>query len=76
MPLKTRVIETEPEPDHKLLDKNGEDLEVYLTAETAFAEYECTACVIDFKDTYVLQTKLFRLAHPPHLVLIMCVCFV
>jgi hydrocephalus-inducing protein len=59
-PLKNKVIETEPEPDHKLVDKNGEDLEVFLTAETTFAEYECPSRVIKFKDTYVLQTKAFK----------------
>ena len=54
------MVETEAEPEHKVFDKTGEDLDVFLTAEAAYAKYECPSRVIDFKDTYVLQTKVFR----------------
>ena len=59
-PMKSRVVETEPEPEHKVIEKNGEDLELFLTGEAAYAKYDCPSRLIDFKDTYVLQTKVFR----------------
>lgn len=59
-PMKSRVVETEPEPEHKVIDKNGEDLELFLTGEAAYAKYDCPSRLIDFRDTYVLQTKVFR----------------
>lgn len=59
-PVKGKVIETEAEPENKQLDKTGEDLEVFLTAETAFADYECPSRAIKFKNTYILQTKVYK----------------
>lgn len=60
LPIKRKIIETEAEPENKLLDKAGEDLEVFLTAQTAFAEYECPSRTVVFKDTYLLQSQKFR----------------
>ena len=59
--MKRKVIETEPEPEYKIINEDeGGDINVFLSAVTTYAEYECPTSAISFKDTYILQTKVFR----------------
>ena len=54
-------METEPEPEYKIINEDeGGDINVFLSAVTTYAEYECPTSAISFKDTYILQTKVFR----------------
>lgn len=63
LPAKKKVVEVEPEPPHELTSaEGGLDIDMHFSAIVSTAEYDCPTRAISFKDTYVLQTKIFKLA--------------
>ena len=59
-PAKKKVIETDPEPAHSVIDDSHRDLEVLVSAMADFTKYECSIKEVRFKDTLMYQTKAFR----------------
>lgn len=60
MPAKQKVTEKEPEPEHKVSEEGSRDIDLFVSAEINFAEYECSVKNIWFKDTYMFQTRAYR----------------
>ena len=59
-PAKQKVIETEAEPAYVEVDSTSTDLNVHITAVFGYTQYECSTDTILFKDTCVLQTKVYK----------------
>ena len=55
-----QVIETEPEPAHTAVDGSHRDLELYVSAIVDFAHYECSVQEVNFKDTLMYQSRVYR----------------
>lgn len=53
-------METEDEPEHAVVDGGTRALDTLLCANVAFAEYSCETNVINFKDTLMLQTRIYE----------------
>lgn len=60
VPAKQKITEKEPEPEHRAEESSAKDLNVFVSALVSFAEYECAATTVKFKDTYMFQTRLYR----------------
>ena len=60
VPAKQKITEKEPEPEYKAEESSSKDLNVFVSALVSFAEYECAATSVNFKDTYMFQTRLYR----------------
>ena len=58
-PGKRKVIETEQEPPHSVVDDSHRDLELFVSAVTNFAKYECSVGEVKFRDTLIYQTRLY-----------------
>lgn len=58
-PAKRKVIETDPEPAHSVVDDSHRDLEVLLSAVADFTKYSCPVKEVRFKDTLMYQSKAF-----------------
>ncbi|XP_010189967.1 PREDICTED: hydrocephalus-inducing protein homolog, partial [Mesitornis unicolor] len=58
-PAKKKVIETEPEPAHTVLEKSGREVELRLSAIVDYAEFKLDTDVIQFKETLLFQTRTF-----------------
>ena len=62
LPAKKKVIECEPEPSHEVTSSEGGfDIDVHFSAIINNTEYDCPIKVISFKDTNILQTRIFQL---------------
>ncbi len=59
-PAKKKVIETDPEPPHSVLDDSHRELEVLVSAVADFTKYACHVKEVRFKDTLMYQSKAFR----------------
>lgn len=55
-----QVIETDPEPAHSIIEENHQDLQIQISANVNFAQYECQKYDIRFKETLVYQTRVFE----------------
>lgn len=58
-PLKKKVVETEKEPPHRVLDDSYRDLELSVTGVADFCKYECAVRDIKFKETLIYQRRVF-----------------
>lgn len=58
-PLKKRVVETEREPAHQVLDDSHRDLELLVTGISDFCKYECPIHEVKFRDTLMYQTRVY-----------------
>ncbi|XP_068874988.1 hydrocephalus-inducing protein homolog [Aphelocoma coerulescens] len=56
-PIKERVLEAVPEPAHTVVEESSREAEVYLSALVAYAEFELSTAVVQFKDTFPFQTR-------------------
>lgn len=52
-PLKKRVVETEKEPSHQVVDDSHRDLELSVTGVADFCKYECSIRDIKFRETLI-----------------------
>ena len=59
-PAKKKVIETDPEPAHSVVDESHRDLEVLISAVADFAKFECPVKEIRFKDTLMYQSRTYH----------------
>ncbi len=60
-PAKKKVIETDTEPAHSVVDESHRDLELLISAVADFATFVCPVKEIRFKDT-LMYTKLIAAA--------------
>ncbi|XP_049339422.1 hydrocephalus-inducing protein homolog isoform X2 [Astyanax mexicanus] len=60
-PAKKKVVETDPEPDHTVVDNSSRELELTVSAVCDYAQFECQAEPIHFKDTTLYQTRVFQM---------------
>ncbi|XP_075621905.1 hydrocephalus-inducing protein homolog [Balearica regulorum gibbericeps] len=58
-PVKKKVIETDPEPAHTVLENSSREVELLLSAVVDYAEFELDTDVIQFKETLLFQTRTF-----------------
>ncbi|XP_033116735.1 hydrocephalus-inducing protein homolog isoform X2 [Anneissia japonica] len=58
-PSKKKVIETEPEPTHVIMDDSNRDIELRVSVNADFAKFKCKPDVINFKDTLMFQTRVY-----------------
>ncbi|NXW03107.1 HYDIN protein, partial [Fregetta grallaria] len=58
-PVKKKVIETDPEPAHTVLEKSGREVELRLSAVVDYADFKLDTNVIRFKETLLFQTRTF-----------------
>ncbi|XP_042636791.1 hydrocephalus-inducing protein homolog [Orycteropus afer afer] len=57
---KKKVIETDPEPAHTVLEEIYRELHLQISANVDFASYRCPTSDVRFKDTLVYQTRVFE----------------
>uniref|UniRef100_A0A8C3KHX2 HYDIN axonemal central pair apparatus protein n=1 Tax=Calidris pygmaea TaxID=425635 RepID=A0A8C3KHX2_9CHAR len=58
-PVKKKVIETDPEPAHALLEKSIREVELRLSAVIDHAKFQLDTDTIQFKETLLFQTRIF-----------------
>ncbi|NXI70129.1 HYDIN protein, partial [Anseranas semipalmata] len=58
-PVKKKVIETDPEPAHSVLENSSREVELRLSAVVDYAEFKLDTDVILFKETLLFQTRKF-----------------
>ncbi|MGH0129444.1 UNVERIFIED_CONTAM: hypothetical protein FKN15_002207 [Acipenser sinensis] len=59
-PAKKKVIETDPEPVHTVLENTARELPLQVSAVADYAQFQCKAETIRFKDTLLFQTRVFE----------------
>lgn len=59
-PAKQKVIETEPETPHAVVDGSHRDLELTASGVAGYTKYECSTSEVKFRDTLMFQTRAFR----------------
>ena len=59
-PAKKKVVETEPEPPHTLVEESKRTLGLVVSGVVDYCQYECSVRNIKFKDTLMYQTRCFR----------------
>ncbi|XP_013359426.1 PREDICTED: hydrocephalus-inducing protein homolog isoform X2 [Chinchilla lanigera] len=57
---KRKVIETDPEPVHSIVEENHRELRIQISANVDFASYQCQKNDVYFKETLVYQTRVFE----------------
>ncbi|CAO2609942.1 Hydrocephalus-inducing protein [Lemmus lemmus] len=57
---KRKVIETDPEPAHSVVEENYRELRIQISANVDFASYQCHTNDVFFKETLVYQTRVFE----------------
>ncbi|CAH7062215.1 Hydin [Phodopus roborovskii] len=57
---KRKVIETDPEPAHSILEENYRELRIQISANVDFSSYQCNTHDVFFKETLVYQTRVFE----------------
>lgn len=58
-PAKKKVVETEPEPPHTLVEESKRTLGLVVSGVVDYCQYECSVRNIKFKDTLMYQTRCF-----------------
>ncbi|KFV73572.1 Hydrocephalus-inducing protein, partial [Struthio camelus australis] len=58
-PVKKKVIETDPEPAHTVLEESSREVELRLSAVVDYAEFKLDTDLIQFKETLLFQTRTF-----------------
>ncbi|KAG7333195.1 hypothetical protein KOW79_003330 [Hemibagrus wyckioides] len=60
-PAKKKVVETDPEPVHSVVENSFRELELGISAICDYAKFECDAEPIHFKDTMLFQTRVVKM---------------
>ncbi|NXC39739.1 HYDIN protein, partial [Penelope pileata] len=58
-PVKKKVIETDPEPAHTILEQSSREVELRLSAVVDYADFQLDTSTIRFKETLLFQTRTF-----------------
>ncbi|NWZ93003.1 HYDIN protein, partial [Nesospiza acunhae] len=56
-PQTERVVKTVAEPAHTVLEESSQEVEVYLSAVVAYAQFQLSTTRVQFKDTLPFQTR-------------------
>lgn len=59
-PAKKKVIETEKEPHHSVIEDSQRDVELWVTLVADYCKYECPIQEICFRDTLMYQTRMYN----------------
>ena len=59
-PAKKKVTETDPEPSHHEVEDSVRTIQLLVSAVADFCKYKCKTETIRFKDTLMLQTRVFE----------------
>ncbi|MEE6500185.1 hypothetical protein FKM82_003696, partial [Ascaphus truei] len=59
-PTKKKVIETDPEPTHLVLDEGSHELELLVSTTVDHAQYTAKSDKVQFKDTLLYQTRVYK----------------
>ena len=62
-PAKRKVVETEPEPPHTVVEDSQRTLGLVVSGVVDYCKYECSVDNIKFKDTLMYQTRYYRFEH-------------
>ncbi|KAJ8272065.1 hypothetical protein COCON_G00109240 [Conger conger] len=60
-PAKKKVLETDPEPEHSVLENSSRELELLISAVCDYAQFSCPTDPIRFRDTLLYQTRAFQI---------------
>ncbi|KTG35348.1 hypothetical protein cypCar_00023228 [Cyprinus carpio] len=60
-PTKRKVVATDPEPPHSVVENSSREMELIVNATCDYAKYQCDTGPIRFKDTMLYQTRVFHL---------------
>ncbi|KAL6479129.1 hypothetical protein MHYP_G00125620 [Metynnis hypsauchen] len=60
-PAKKKVVETDPEPVHLVVENSSRELELRISATCDYTTFECDAESIHFNDTMLYQTRVFQI---------------
>ncbi|XP_039769505.1 hydrocephalus-inducing protein homolog isoform X2 [Ornithorhynchus anatinus] len=60
LPVKKKVIETDPEPTHTLLEDSSRELELQISAVVDYTAFKCEMENVQFKETLLFQTRVFK----------------
>ncbi|XP_035275425.1 hydrocephalus-inducing protein homolog [Anguilla anguilla] len=60
-PAKRKVLETDPEPEHSVLDGSSRELELLISAVCDHAQFSCPTDSIRFRDTLLYQARAFQI---------------
>ncbi|XP_067276661.1 hydrocephalus-inducing protein homolog isoform X2 [Pseudorasbora parva] len=60
-PNKRKVVATDPEPPHSVVENSSREMELMVSATCDFFKYQCDTGPIRFKDTMLYQTRVFKL---------------
>lgn len=62
-PAKRKVVETEPEPPHSVVEESHRPLPLVASGVVDHCRYESAVTTLKFKDTLMYQTRKYRLVH-------------
>ena len=62
-PAKRKVVETEPEPSHSVVEESQRPLPLVVSGIVDHCKYESAVTTLKFKDTLMYQTRKYRLVH-------------
>ncbi|XP_069822484.1 hydrocephalus-inducing protein homolog isoform X3 [Dendropsophus ebraccatus] len=57
---KKKVIETDPEPAHVILEEEAREVELLITATVDYAQYKASCEPVHFRDTLLYQTRVYK----------------
>ncbi|XP_056381388.1 hydrocephalus-inducing protein homolog isoform X2 [Hyla sarda] len=57
---KKKVIETDPEPSHMVLDEEVREVELLISATVDYAWYKANCEAVHFRDTLLYQTRVYK----------------
>ncbi|XP_036605974.1 hydrocephalus-inducing protein homolog [Trichosurus vulpecula] len=60
IPAKKKVIDTDPEPVHTVLEENYQELQLYVSAVVDYSSFRSQVKEVNFKETLVFQTRVFE----------------
>uniref|UniRef100_A0A8C3T1C3 HYDIN axonemal central pair apparatus protein n=1 Tax=Chelydra serpentina TaxID=8475 RepID=A0A8C3T1C3_CHESE len=59
-PTKRKVIETDPEPAHTVLEESSRELELRISAIVDYTQFKLETNLVQFKETLLFQTRVFK----------------
>ncbi|XP_030060864.1 hydrocephalus-inducing protein homolog [Microcaecilia unicolor] len=59
-PTKKKVVETDTEPAHIVLNDNSRELKILISANVNYAQFMCKIENVQFKDTLLFQSRTYK----------------
>ncbi|XP_078527074.1 hydrocephalus-inducing protein homolog isoform X2 [Lissotriton helveticus] len=60
LPIKKKVVETDPEPAHTVYDGSSRELGLHISGTIDYAQFTCRTENVQFKDTLLFQTRVYE----------------